>query len=674
MKKNEAINFKIGCSDLEIGFSRPFLRKLKLWESIPFAKGMKAYKQASFKEAEVIFSKLAEKNSADAQYKLAHIYEHGLTGKRDIKKAFNLYDQSAKQGNCWALVRLGKALYQGEYLRKNVKKSLAYFDRASSSGDVRAHLYLAKIYRSQDGVEPNLSTSISFYKKAARQGNIQACLNLAHILSEEGKVDDAEVISYYKKAALKNNAEALYNLSLLYANGGSNAKKRTGIANTKANEQGHALSQAEHIDVLMRKKTATTQDKDNLVYCLKKQINLGDLAAETYLNALTKNESPEFPEDNVENVDGDMHFDVAVVATMSSGKSTTLNALMGAPYLPSKNEACTSAIFKIIDGDGVVGCQGRKKSSGGQWGPWGDIGMDQLVSWNDEKGVEIELNADFPHIDNHYSAVRFFDTPGPNNALDMDHAEITKSMLNNAEHGYMVFVMNATQFGVNDEWDLLKTLCESLKGKAHKVVFVINKMDELDVELGESPLSLIESVNAYIQEIGFDDPVVIPIMSMTSLNIRGLIGSLIKGSDHGISKRSQRKLISELQLLSEFKDSYLPAISHSDLNRQLFKEAKLQSRHWDLSKKIELAGKDVSLGQLVEMDLLTGIPLLEELIENELIMSSLVTRSSFKLSNKEYGVLRNQGVKLLRKGWTQGDIAKHMKTPVSIVSNWAELI
>ena len=44
-------------------------------------------------------------------------------------------------------------------------------------------------------------------------------------------------------------------------------------------------------------------------------------------------------------------FPVNVIATMSSGKSTLINALLGRNLMPSKNEACTATITEILDID-----------------------------------------------------------------------------------------------------------------------------------------------------------------------------------------------------------------------------------------------------------------------------------------------------------------------------------
>ena len=41
-------------------------------------------------------------------------------------------------------------------------------------------------------------------------------------------------------------------------------------------------------------------------------------------------------------------FEVCVVATMSAGKSTLINSMLGTKLMPSKQEACTAIILSLI--------------------------------------------------------------------------------------------------------------------------------------------------------------------------------------------------------------------------------------------------------------------------------------------------------------------------------------
>ena len=44
-------------------------------------------------------------------------------------------------------------------------------------------------------------------------------------------------------------------------------------------------------------------------------------------------------------------FPIQVIGTMSAGKSTLINALLGRKLMPSKNQACTDKITEILDND-----------------------------------------------------------------------------------------------------------------------------------------------------------------------------------------------------------------------------------------------------------------------------------------------------------------------------------
>lgn len=164
-------------------------------------------------------------------------------------------------------------------------------------------------------------------------------------------------------------------------------------------------------------------------------------------------------------------FTVAVIATMSAGKSTLLNALLGIPLLPSKNEACTAILTRIEDIDGITEIRGRVTTTNGEISEWHIIDKENrtlLQQWNCADNQLIEIQGDFPHIDNHSKRIEFIDTPGPNNSTDKNHAEITHDIIKQCQHSYVVFVMNATQFGVDDERALLQKMFGELIKKISK--------------------------------------------------------------------------------------------------------------------------------------------------------------------------------------------------------------
>ncbi len=333
------------------------------------------------------------------------------------------------------------------------------------------------------------------------------------------------------------------------------------------------------------------------------------------------------------------NFTVAVIATMSSGKSTTLNAMLGVPLLPSKNEACTATICKIEDIDDMQGFKARAIQKNGETTEWENIQCEdrKLDEWNSADYASIEIQGDFPHIDNYKKRILFYDTPGPNNSTDKSHSEITNNILSSSDYGFIVCVMNASQFGVDDERILLENLLKELneKGQRTKIVFVVNKVDQLDVEAGEQPIKLINNVKKYLNGIGFNRPNIIPVMSLLSLEIREILSAHQNNEEFSLSNRKQKRLMRELDCVTEFKDDYFKASMNTKIKSKYLDRAINQEREVNSSDEIELGGQKISVQKLIDADIITGIPLLEEMLEVELLKDSGQYYKKNKNKNKK---------------------------------------
>ena len=285
-------------------------------------------------------------------------------------------------------------------------------------------------------------------------------------------------------------------------------------------------------------------------------------------------------------------FNVAVIATMSSGKSTTLNAMLGVSLLPSMNEACTATIYKIDDVDELDHFQARFITTSGNTSEWekleeqGNI----LELWNSSGYETIEIKGDFPHIANYQKLISFFDTPGPNNSSDKSHSEITHNIITKSKFGFVLCVMNASQFGVDDERVLLSNLLKDLSEKDQKtqIVFAVNKMDQLDLENGELPSQLVYKIRNYLIKLGYCRPKVVPVMSLISLEIRQLIEAYKSNQEVPFSKRKQKKLLADIGYLFEFSDEYINASVNTREQNKHLEAAKQQARHVDKTKIINL--------------------------------------------------------------------------------------
>lgn len=212
-------------------------------------------------------------------------------------------------------------------------------------------------------------------------------------------------------------------------------------------------------------------------------------------------------------------FNVYVVATMSSGKSTLINAMLGQDLLPAANEATTATIAQIID-DKTTGenFAARRFSSSGEEESLPEINADTLKEWNqltDTQEIELRGNIVAMQPRDHVRLV-LTDTPGPNNSQNADHELKTMGFIKDSKRNPLIlYVLNGTQLGTNDDKNLLSLVAETMQkgGKQSKdrFIFVVNKMDAFDPENGENVGAALERVKAYLESNGIQNPQVYPV-------------------------------------------------------------------------------------------------------------------------------------------------------------------
>lgn len=220
-------------------------------------------------------------------------------------------------------------------------------------------------------------------------------------------------------------------------------------------------------------------------------------------------------------------FEVSVVATMSAGKSTLINALLGQKLMPAKQEACTATITELKDNDQdhfsakVYNKEGKLIQS------IPELTLDAMNGLNGNKEVSrIHAEGNIPFVPAGDVSLVLIDTPGPNNSRDPSHRAATQKMLSESSKALVLYIMNATQLAVNDDCALLNTVAESMKvgGKQSRdrFIFVVNKLD--DFKKGEDSIdAALEKVRNYLKDHGIENPNIYPASALTALNIRTLL-------------------------------------------------------------------------------------------------------------------------------------------------------
>lgn len=212
-----------------------------------------------------------------------------------------------------------------------------------------------------------------------------------------------------------------------------------------------------------------------------------------YPNALRENTLQELKE----KIKSKQTYKIAIVANMSAGKSTLINALFGKEILPSFNEATSDCIVEItsmpdipkkaevfFENKSPITLEEKDFIELKQYAQKDSKCEDQ------HKGVEkITLSYPFLHIQNKQESkqenieILFIDTPGPNNQGEFadKHKNQTKDELNKANMALFVFdygQLDANLKPESDEQGLWHTIKERKENdKDFEVFFLLNKID-----------------------------------------------------------------------------------------------------------------------------------------------------------------------------------------------------
>lgn len=214
-------------------------------------------------------------------------------------------------------------------------------------------------------------------------------------------------------------------------------------------------------------------------------------------------------------------FDVYVAATMSSGKSTLINAMLGTDLLPAANEATTATIAQITDNDSkpvgeFVGSRFNK--DGIEVDGLQRVTLEMLKEWNAKPDTKlIKLEGNIIGI-NERENIRLVitDTPGPNNSQDPEHARTTMQHIQDSVRNPLIlYILNATNLTANDDQQLLSEIAKIMQqgGKQSKdrFIFVVNKIDALDPEAGENVETTLGNATKYLEDNGIENPLIYPV-------------------------------------------------------------------------------------------------------------------------------------------------------------------
>ena len=267
---------------------------------------------------------------------------------------------------------------------------------------------------------------------------------------------------------------------------------------------------------------------------------------------------------------------IVFTATMSTGKSTLINAIIGKNIAPSMSIACTSNIANFKSSPIKV----------------------NFINYSDKDGLKLYLdstdtkkligNSNYCYVNTYFYSeiskkrVNIIDTPGVNYSEDKSHSEITKNELKNREIDILVYVTSILTWGTNDEYEYLRFIKENVRYK--KMIVIINKVDEIKIE-DSTVDENISNAKKYLLKLDLKNLTICPLSAY--------VGSLLKREilKENLSKREERYVS---LYLNQFADE----------------------KEFELSKFYEIDLENKEEDKLMKAYINTGLPIFEKILYN----------------------------------------------------------
>ncbi len=172
--------------------------------------------RGDFNEANAELAPLVKLGYPPALFQQAGLYENGFGVKKDLIKAFDLYQRASGRGIAEAQFALAQMYLEGRGTVKNSRQGFEYTRRAAENGLAAAQYNLGIMYQQGNVVSQSYHKSAIWYKDAAMQNYAYAQFNLALLYYDGlGVKKDLEMSYIWNRVAAFNgykNAENSMNL------------------------------------------------------------------------------------------------------------------------------------------------------------------------------------------------------------------------------------------------------------------------------------------------------------------------------------------------------------------------------------------------------------------------------------------------------------------------------
>lgn len=246
--------------------------------------------------------------------------------------------------------------------------------------------------------------------------------------------------------------------------------------------------------------------------------------------------------------------EIVFTATMSAGKSTLINAIMGHNLSETKMAACTSTVIKfhsapiknnlytIIDGKPYYFFEDP----------------DYVRNYMKDRKTSFEVCSYFDSLFCNRK-ITLTDTPGIDSALNTSHKDVTRSKLTGRKIEKILYVIPVETYGSKADYNHLTYIKKEVS--YDKIIFAVNMVDRCDME-NDSIKDILQEIQKHLENIGFSSPVVCPVSAKAGLQLK----RLLNGAELSDNERRSAEIFRNLFLKEEFAlAEYYPHIDESEV-------------------------------------------------------------------------------------------------------------
>ncbi len=163
-------------------------------------------------------SALAERDYAQAQFRMGWLYERGVGVAQDFVKAREWYAKAMANGDADAVARTGLLYELGLGVEKNYDKAATYYQRAIAADSALGYAHMGYLYETGKGVPRDREKAAEHYRRGMEKGDYLAMTRLGFLyqLGRGVGKDEYKAVELYRQAVDHGQPLAMTRLGQMY--------------------------------------------------------------------------------------------------------------------------------------------------------------------------------------------------------------------------------------------------------------------------------------------------------------------------------------------------------------------------------------------------------------------------------------------------------------------------